>query len=89
MHNLLEILIFTLRNFTKLPILRFFGYLMYYIYGISEPSLVKESTNSMIPKFKVGCANEDLVFVSSSDEWIAHILGEIEQLSSVWKEGRG
>ena len=25
MHNLLEILIFTLRNFTKLPVVRYFG----------------------------------------------------------------
>ena len=35
-----------------------------------------------ISKFKVGCANEDLVFISSSGEQIAHDSGEIEQLSS-------
>ena len=44
MHNLLEILIFTLRNFIKLPVLRY----LHYIYGISGPSLLIESTDSMI-----------------------------------------
>ena len=48
-NNMPEILIFTLRNLTKLPILRYLGiFVMYNIYGISGPSLLIEPTDSMI-----------------------------------------
>jgi hypothetical protein len=38
--------------------------------------------NKYIAKFRVGSANEDLVFVSNSGERIPHFAGELEQLSS-------
>ena len=39
----LEIVILTLRNFMKLPVLRFWVFVMYYIilYGVSRPSLLR------------------------------------------------
>ena len=50
MHNLLEILILTLRNFTKLPVLRYLGIcnVLHTYYGTSGSSLLTESIDSII-----------------------------------------
>ena len=44
MDNLLYILILTIRNFTKLPVLRYLNinFIMYYIYGVSVSSLLTD-----------------------------------------------
>ena len=44
------------------------------------PEWVFALLNNYISKFRVGSANEDMVFVSSSGGRIPHITGEIEQL---------
>ena len=45
---LLEILILALRKFTKLPVLRYVGVIMYYVYGSVHAIPITESTDSMI-----------------------------------------
>ena len=56
MHNLLEILIFTLRNFTKLPILRYLGiYNVLHIWHIRAiPTHYRVYTDSVIQSLLVG-----------------------------------
>ena len=54
MHNLLEIMTFTVKNFTKLPVLRYLGVcnVLHCTYmGVFGPSLLIESTDSMIIRF--------------------------------------
>ena len=55
MHNLLEILNFTLKNFTKLPILRYSGICnVLHIWHIQAIPTYIESTDSMInPYYKL------------------------------------
>ena len=45
------------------------------------PEWVFALLNKYISKFRVGSANEDLVFISSSGVRVPHIAGELEQLS--------
>ena len=48
MGNSLEIMSMQVRIFTRILALRYIGFVMYYVYGVSGPSLLTESTDSMI-----------------------------------------